>query len=75
MTRRKLTVDRPDGNEQTTTEFDVVDESPADRSFLRVEHATVRIEIQSGPEAFFDVFTRFAQYIGGHSRYRDLLTD
>lgn len=62
MTRRKLTVDHPGGSEQITTEFDVLGESPADASFLRIEHATASVEIQVEPEAFFDAFTRFAQY-------------
>lgn len=44
------------------TEFDVVGESPVDPSFLRIEHATATIEIQTDPEPFFDAFTRFAQY-------------
>lgn len=62
MTYRKVTVDLPVGDNQTTTEFDVIGESPVDSSFLRIKHAEASVEIQADAEAFFDAFTRFAQY-------------
>ncbi|AUV84396.1 hypothetical protein C2R22_22915 (plasmid) [Salinigranum rubrum] len=39
----------PGRHEQTTTEFDVIGESPVDQPALRIEHATASLEIKSEP--------------------------